>query len=120
MDPEQHLRHSAADRTATVIAAVMSLLAAAGSVLLSPFFVMTTDGCGPNNCHMSALTWAYVVTWGGVALAALVAVVGTVRAIRRGTAMWIWPVVALALVVVTFGLGFLLAVSVSADASAAP
>ena len=111
MDPE---RHPVADRTAAVVVAVLALLAAAGSVLLSPFFVMTTDGCGPNNCHMAALTWAYVVTWGGVALAVLVAVVGMVRAARRGTAMWIWPAAALVVVVVTFGLGFLLAVSVSA------
>lgn len=115
MEPaQQRPHHSAADRTATVIAAVLAVLAAAGSVLLSPFFVMTTDGCGPDNCHMAALTWAYVVTWGGVALAAVVAVIGMVRATRRGTPMWIWPVVALALVVVTFGVGFLLAASVSA------
>lgn len=114
MDPAPHPHHSPADRTATVVAAVLAVLAAGASVMISPFFVMTTDGCGPDNCHMAALSWAYVVTWGGVALAVLVAVVGIVRAARRGTTMWIWPVVALVLVVVTFGLGFLLAASVSA------
>lgn len=114
MNPEPPAHHSTGDRVATVIAAVVAVLAAAGSVMFSAFFVMTTDGCGPDNCHMTMLTWAYVVTWGGVALAALIAVIGMIRAARRGTAMWIWPAAAIALVVVTFGLGFLLAASVSA------
>ena len=114
MTPQPHAQHSPLDRVATVITAVLAVVAAAASVMISPFFVMATDGCGPDNCHMAALSWAYVVTWGGVALAALVAVVGMVRAARRGTAMWIWPLVATALIAVTFGLGFLLATSVSA------
>ena len=100
------------DRVATVFTAALALLAGAGSVLISPFFVMTTDACGPDNCNFTWLTWAYVVTWGGVALAAVVAVVGMVRAARQGTVMWIWPVVAVALVALTFGVGFLLAASV--------
>jgi hypothetical protein len=95
-----------------VFTALLAVLAGAGSVMLSPFFVMTTDACGADNCNLSRLTWAYVVTLGGVALAAVVAVVGVVRAARRGTVMWIWPVVAVALVAVTFGIGFLLATSV--------
>ncbi|MCW1959580.1 MAG: hypothetical protein KIH64_013765, partial [Mycobacterium sp.] len=86
MSTEPHRHHSAADRTATVIAAVLALLAAAGSVMISPFFVMTTDSCGPDNCEMSRLTLAYVVTWGGGALAAVGAGAGMIRAARRGDA----------------------------------
>jgi hypothetical protein len=104
--------HSTADRAATVVTAILAVLTAGASVMLSPFFVMATDACGSDNCDLSRLNWAYVVTWGGVALAVVVAVAGVVRAARRGTVMWIWPVVAIALVVVTFGLGFLLATSV--------
>ncbi len=100
------------DRVATVFTSLLAILAGAGSVMLSPFFVMTTDACGADNCNLSRLTWAYVVTWGGVALAAVIAVAGMVRAARRGTVMWIWPVVATAVVAFTFGIGFLLAASV--------
>lgn len=107
-----HPDRPVSDRLATVLTAVLALLAGAGSVLISPFFVMTTDACGPDNCNFAWLTWAYVVTWGGVAVAAVVAVAGVVRAARRGTVMWIWPVVAVALVALTFGIGFLLAASV--------
>jgi hypothetical protein len=88
-----HPPRPASDRVATVFAALLAILAGAGSVMLSPFFVMATDACGADNCNLDRLTWAYVVTWGGVALAAVVAVAGVVRAARRGTAMWIWPVV---------------------------
>lgn len=116
MDPAPQPPHSTADRTATVVGAVLAVLAGVGSVLISPFFVMTTDACSADNCHFALLNWAYVVTWGGVALAAVIAVVGVVRAARRGTVMWIWPVVAVALIALTFGLGFLLAASVSASA----
>jgi hypothetical protein len=104
-----HPPRPASDRVATVFGALLAILAGAGSVMLSPFFVMA---CGADNCNLDRLTWAYVVTWGGVALAAVVAVAGVVRAARRGTAMWIWPVVAVALVALTFGIGFLLATSV--------
>lgn len=105
-------RRPASDRVATVFTSVLAVLAGAGSVMISPFFVMTTDACGADNCNLTWLTWAYVVTWGGVAVAAVVAVAGMVRAARRGTVMWIWPVVAVALVAVSFGVGFLLAASV--------
>lgn len=96
----------------TVFAAALALLAAAASVLLSPFFVMATDPCGADNCDFSRLTWAYVVTWGGVAVAVVLAVVGMALAARRRTRMWIWPVSAFLLVVVTFAGGVLLAGSV--------
>lgn len=95
-----------------MIAGVLAVLAGAASVLISPLFVMTTDACGSDNCNLNFLTWAYVMTWGGVAVAVIVALVGIVRAARRGTAMWIWPVLAIVIVVATFGAGFLLATSV--------
>lgn len=112
MNPERPAPRPASDRLITMLMSVLAVLAAVGSVGLSPFFVMATDACGPDNCDDSKLTWAFVVTWGGVAVAAVVGVVGLIRAARRGTVMWIWPTVALALVVATFGWGFALAVSV--------
>lgn len=90
----------------------LAVLAALASVGFSPFFVMATDACGPDNCDESKLTWAYVVTWGGVAVAVVVALAGLVRAARRGTTMWIWPALALVVVGATFACGFALATSV--------
>jgi len=113
-----HPPRPVSDRVATVFTAMLAVLAGTGSLLLSPFFVMTTDACGADNCNLTWLTWAYVVTWGGVALATVVAVAGMVRAARKGTVMWIWPVVAVALVAFTFGIGFLLAASVLETATA--
>jgi hypothetical protein len=100
------------DRFLTVLMSVLAALAAVVSVGLSPFFVMATDACGPRECDESKLTWAYLVTWGGVALAVAVAVAGMVRAARRGSALWLWPALALVLVIGTFAGGFVLAGSV--------
>ena len=44
---------SAGDTLATVVIGVLAVLAAVVSVGISPFFVMTTDACGPDNCHVS-------------------------------------------------------------------
>ena len=108
MDPPRR----SSDQVLTILMSALAVLAAVGSVGFSLFFVMATDACGPDNCDQSKLTGAYVVTWGGVALAALVAVVGAIRAARRGTTMWIWPALALVLVGATLAWGFALAASV--------
>ena len=55
-----------------------------GAVSFSFFFVMATDSCGPRHCDYDALGAAYLVTWGGIGLAILVAAVGIiVAAIRK-------------------------------------
>jgi len=102
---------SAADRVASVVLAALAVLATLVSLLVSPFFVMSTDACGHDNCRDSLVTWAYAVTWGGAAVAAVVAVVGMIAAARRRTAMWVWPALALLLVVTTFVIGAQLASS---------
>ena len=112
MTAPDHQR-SAADTIATVVLTALAALAAAGSVLFSPFFVMATDACGPNDCDLSRITLAYAVTWGGVALATVLAIVGMVSAVRRNTIMWFWPAAALVLVVVSFVIGAALAMSVT-------
>ena len=112
MTAPEHSRRPG-DTVATAVLGALAVLAAAGAVLVSPFFVMATDSCGSDNCDMSRITLAYVVTWGGVALAAAIAVLGIVRAARRHRTMWHWPAVALAMVAVSFALGAYLATSVT-------
>lgn len=91
-----------------LLLSALAVLAAIASVKYSGLFVLAIDACGPDNCG-STLVWAYVVTWGGVALAAIVLIAGLWRSTRRGTGMWIWPVLALVLVGVTFAGGYVLA-----------
>ena len=109
--PAPHAHRSPVDRVATIVLTVLAVLTGMVSLFFSPFFVMSTDACGHNNCRDWLVTWAYAVTWGGLAVAALIGVVGMIVAARRGTTMWIWPAWALALVVVTFVIGAQLASS---------
>lgn len=104
---------SAIDRVASVALTALALFAAGVSLFFSPFFVMTTDACGPDECNDSVVAWAYAVTWGGVILAAVVAVAGMIYAARHQTVMWLWPMLATVLVVVTFVIGAQLASSVA-------
>jgi hypothetical protein len=104
-------RRSQLDIVATVILFAIAAMAGLASLWYSLFFVMATDSCG-TQCNTAALGWAYVVTWGGIATAAMVAIVGIVVAAARGRVMWIWPTLALVLVVVGSVIGVLLANSV--------
>ncbi len=88
-----------------MVLTLLALLAGLVSLFFSPFFVMSTDACGHADCRDSLVTWAYVVTWGGLALAAAVGVGGMIRAARRRSRMWVWPASALVLVVATFAIG---------------
>ena len=105
-------RRSPLDRAAAVLLSVVAALAGLGSVAFSLFFVMATDSCGPDNCSGSRLVLSYAVTWGGVAVAGIIAVAGTVAAARRGAALWVWPLLALLLIAATFAAGAALAISV--------
>ena len=86
-------------------------IAAVGSLWFSLFFAMATDSCG-EQCNYTALTAAYLVAWGGVAVAVVVAAAGIVVAAVRGRVMWIWPTLALLLIVAALLIGMLLANSV--------
>ena len=105
-------RRSPVDRAVTVVMCVVAAVAAGCSVVSSFFFVMATDSCGSDNCDLSKITWAYALTWGGVGVALALSVTGLIMAARRGTAMWVWPVMALVLVLATFAGGAAVAMSV--------
>jgi len=105
-------RRSPADRVVTALVCVVAALAAICSVVFSFFFVMATDSCGSDNCDLSKITWAYALTWGGVGVALASSVTGLIMAAHRGTTMWIWPTMALVLVLATFAGGAALAMSV--------
>ncbi|WP_142245528.1 hypothetical protein [Mycobacterium sp. IS-836] len=103
---------STADVVATVIMLTVAATTASLSLLISFFFAMATDACG-DNCNTAALDWVYPVTWGGIAIGAIVAIAGVAVAANRGRVMWVWPTIAVALIVVTFVIGGELANSVN-------
>ncbi|MCV7408259.1 hypothetical protein AWC05_04375 [Mycobacterium florentinum] len=112
-DPPQQRQRSTTDSIATVAMFVLAAIAGALSITFSFFFVMATDSCAGKNCDTSALDWAYAVTWGGVGIAAVVAVGGIIVAAARKRVMWVWPTIALVLIVVAGVIGSQLANSVT-------
>lgn len=111
--PVPQPRRSVIDGVAAAVFTALAALAALSSVGFSLFFVMATDSCDPDTCKGSRLAFAYIVTWGGVVGAAVLAVVGMVAAERRGKVLWIWPALALVVVAATFAGGAALATSVA-------
>lgn len=108
----QHNQNSMGDIITTVVMVALTAIAGVLSFSFSPFFVMATDACGANNCNTQALDWAYVITWGGIGGAAILAMAGTAIARTHGRVMWIWPTAALVLIVLTLVAGGLLADSI--------
>ena len=104
----QPRRHSVVDITLTSILSAVAALAALGTVGFSFFFVMAADSCN-EHCDAGALNAAYAVTWGGVGVAVLIGVSGVIVAAVRGGLMWIWPALALLLILFALGIGVHLA-----------
>ena len=75
-------RHSVVDITITSIVSAVAGIAALGSLWFSLFFAMATDSCG-EQCNYAALNAAYLVTWGGVAVAVIVAAAGNATPIKQ-------------------------------------
>jgi hypothetical protein len=111
--PTAQQQRSTADTIATVVLLVLDAAAAVVSLWFSLFFTMATDPCGPDNCNTAAISWAYLVTWGGIGVAGVIAIAGTAIAAKRRRVMWVWPAAALVLVVVAIVAGVLSAGSVA-------
>ena len=93
----------------TVIFFVLLAGAAFVAVLLSAFFVMASDSCGATavTCNTDWIVYAYIVVWGGVALALVGATVGTILGGLRHRATWMWPLIGIVVVVASFIAGFI-------------
>jgi hypothetical protein len=107
---------STTDLVLTPLLGVGLLLGCAASFVYSGFAVMATDGCGgtPNRCDFGLINAAYVVAWGAIALAMLVAFVGIVASAVRRKTMFIWPLIGLVMLVAGMVAGgFLLSAGVS-------
>ncbi len=99
---------STTDTVATVLLWIALVLVGGVGGFFSLFAVMATDGCstGPDDpCNYATINAAFVVAWGGLAVAAAVAIGGTVWAVQKRTAIFVWPLIGLILVVVALGVG---------------
>lgn len=68
-------RRSVVDIVVTCIMSLLACVAAVGSLWFSMFFGFTTDSCGTGpgaECNEDMLGRAYLITWGGVGLAAFI------------------------------------------------
>jgi len=52
-----HAHRSPADRMASIVMSVLAVAAGLVSAFFSPFFVMSTDACGHNDCRDSLDTF---------------------------------------------------------------
>jgi hypothetical protein len=98
---------STADLVLTPLLGVGLLLGCAASFVYSGFAVMATDGCGgtPERCDFTLINTAYVVAWGGIALALLVALVGIIISAVKRKPMFIWPAIGLVILVAAMVVG---------------
>ncbi len=97
-------RHSTFDNLATVVAFLLAFAAGTVSLYWSFFFAMASDACS-THCNEAFIGWAYLITWGGIAAAAIVAFAGVTVASKRGRPMWIWPSLALVTIIAAFVAG---------------
>ncbi|PXX65524.1 hypothetical protein DFR70_104589 [Nocardia tenerifensis] len=86
-------------------AAVLGLLAAYATA----FFAFAADACAYDNCREDYLGAAFVVSWGGTALALAGSLVMIIIAAVKRWSMWYWPVLAAVLIATSFATGLALA-----------
>lgn len=86
-------------------AALLGLVAAYATC----FFAFAADSCGANNCNDSYLGAAFIVSWGGTAVALVGSLVMIIVAAMKRWYMWYWPILAGILIVASFAGGVALA-----------
>jgi hypothetical protein len=96
-------RPSTIDIIVTSLMCVFAVAAGVYSFFTSAFWAMGWAECATCN---PPIAWAYLATWGGIGVATVIAILGVVVAGVRGKVMWIWPTLALGLIVVGYIIGF--------------
>ncbi|NNG96266.1 hypothetical protein [Gordonia araii] len=99
-----------ADIIATIVATVVFGVLAALAAYVTVFFVMMGGSCHSGaDCSTDLIGWAYLVSWGGAAVASLVVTVGVVVGAVRRKVMVVWPLAGTVIVIATFAAGYLMA-----------
>jgi hypothetical protein len=92
----------------TLVSALVAVAAGLGGLGFPLLFAM-----GMGECETDFSTTPVFVVWGGVGIAVIIAGSGAIIAALRGWVMWIWPTLALVLIVAATVIGWQLARSVT-------
>jgi hypothetical protein len=74
----------------------------------SQLFEFLADVCPPDSCPPVPFgldMWIYPVVWGGIGAAIAAAVIGPCVSVVKGWYMFVWPILAIAIVIVTAAAG---------------
>lgn len=88
----------AADQIATLSLGLVAIATAVFAYSLTPLFVMATDNC-PADCDISAVRLGVAVTWIGTAVVLTAMLLGIVWSRRRGRMGFVWPLLAIPVIV---------------------
>lgn len=100
--PSERRRLSVVDVLVTMLFVPAALVVAALAFWMSLWFAAITDSC-VDRCNDIALTAAYGITWGGIALGLVVMSVGVIWSLVTGRLAFYWPLMSIAATVVGFG-----------------
>ncbi|WP_343710264.1 hypothetical protein [Mycobacterium sp.] len=106
--PRRRARVAAWDVICTVATVAVLVTAAAATRLPTVLFGFLADVCPADNCAPVPLgvdVWIYPVVWGGVGAACAAVVLGPVVSVVKGWHLFFWPIIAMALVVVSAAAG---------------
>lgn len=110
---QQRKQVSAADIAISVVLFMFACGVGLVAAYATLFFAFASDSCGYQTCNDSYMTAAFAVSWGGTAFALVGSLVMIVVAAVRRTMMWIWPTLALVVIVGSFFLGVACAAQVA-------
>lgn len=97
------------DVISTVAVSIVLVIGAGMAAWMSLYFGHARQMCATEGCPAIPVgngDWFYPVTWGGTLGAFVIAAIGPFFSLRWRRPMWIWPVIAIGIIVVSYVVGF--------------
>lgn len=97
------------DVISTVAVSIVLVIGAGMAAWMSLYFGQTRQMCHTDGCPAIPLgrgEWFYPVTWGGTLGAFVIAAIGPFVSLRWHRPMWIWPVIAIVIVIASYIAGY--------------